>query len=237
MNSKLQTTCVYLEKSLSKDISILLFIFIKLYFWLSFANTCKLLLLVKDYVEVCYLGWKTPGENTVLSIFFFFATIQWGRKCLFCEPTWVSGSHSKQGNEWRLQVPDSGPVQEQNPWSPAKIGPLWGSGAGALGARGPSPDATALCSKSDLLSSSPGSRTLAEALIWHVIGTQPRPRMCPAGKGMTSSVPFYTNIQGPSVPGGIKRADKPITYRSQPKVWECRAGWAPDKLVWSIQIS
>ena len=56
-------------------------------------------------------------------------------------------------------------------------------------------------------------------------------------KGHSSLLPLDTNIWGPSLPEGIKWADKLLTYQFKPNLWEWKAAWEPNELALNIQIS
>lgn len=194
VNPEIHTTCISLERPLSEDRSFpFCFVYSEncrfFFFCLSFS-------LSHEVLQKSITCDKNSGreQNPVLINRQTRLPQYLKEKLLFCRPTWVKGSHSKQVNKGKLQAHGSGPdhwAEALDPgweWTVERESSCHSWCQGTLPRHGSSPQ------QEQPAQFQPGPRMVAERLIWHVIGTQPQPRMCPAEKGMTSFVPFYTNI-------------------------------------------
>ena len=87
MNSKFQTTFVCLEKFLLNK-----WILKNCIFNFYFASSLKLHILMKNFIEICSLGWKTLREQNLIYSTNSFAIVPEGKEYLWSRPSWVTGS-------------------------------------------------------------------------------------------------------------------------------------------------
>lgn len=192
---------------------------------------------------ICYLVRKTSWENTVLFTLIFPLPLYLRDQnaCWVDLPDWQYGELNEGCKSW-IRVVSTGQDATHSAETP---GPWVGMDCWEREPKlmfsvvGDSPQTlTVPWSWSGCLSSSlaqgPWQKIWSDLTCdWY----QASAKNVLCWKGHSSLVPLDTNIWGPSLPGGIKWADKLLTYQFKPNLWEWKAAWEPNELALKIQIS
>lgn len=147
---------------------------------------------MKNFIEICSLGWKTLREQNLIYSTNSFAIVPEGKEYLWSRPTWVTSSRLiyrelNEGCKGRFR---SWPLSKE-PHILQKLWETWTLDGDELllSVVGDPPQTlTAPRSWTELPSSSLAKdRGRKSDLTWHVVGTKPQLRTRSAGKGIQHS--------------------------------------------------
>lgn len=198
-------------------------------------------------MQCSYLIILFISNNLIYININIFATVLEAKMCLLSRPTWVAGSPLKyrelnEGCRCLSQITSREPGTTHSAKNTRTPGP-WVGWIVERGRResmlGDPPETlTAPWSRRDLPSSSLAQGSWQK--IWSDLTCDWYPiaaKNVLYWEGHLSLVPLITHVRGPSLPRGIKWADKLLMYRTKPKFWKQRAAEEPNESALNIQIN